>query len=285
MANNFLKIPLAKVERTKAQIKCLNTDIRAFLDKSSYEIVSKLDTNRDEQIWSFRLKETIPAEISIVIGEILHNLRSSLDQMACAIALKLSGSSKDTYFPFGADADIFKKQLATKGKKLGRDACNMIQVLKPYKGGNDLLWYIHDLNRTDKHINVTPINLRTSANKVTYLVIESGLVLVVGSRVGQHMYAPRKSPEEIARMSKPTGVYKVPRGQCLSFGTAGCTPEESFDFLVTTPGAKFKTDMKPTFDVALQDVEGFELEPVIAVLNQMRQLTESILLTFLGRFG
>jgi hypothetical protein len=286
MANDHLEDSLAKVERAQTQIEALNAEVRRFIDKSSYDVVSKFDADRDEEIWSFRLREPVPRLIAVLIGEILHNLRSSLDQMACAVALQHSGSSKETYFPFGADATIFETELARKGKKLPSDAHDMIRTLKPYKGGNDLLWNIHYLNRADKHIHVVPINLSTSANTVKYVIVKRGLVMVLGHRKAKHLYygKPRPSAAEIAAMPSPTSVYVTDPGFHIVFGTEGCSPEESFDFLVSTPGAEFDTDMKPTIDVAFENVEGIKLDPVVAVVNQMRQLTERILLSFRGRF-
>jgi hypothetical protein len=34
---------------------------------------------------------------------------------------------------------------------MSQAAVNLIDSVKPYKGGNDLLWKIHELNRIDKH--------------------------------------------------------------------------------------------------------------------------------------
>lgn len=281
-----LSLPIAKVERTKTQIKDLDQKIRTFLRGSAHEVVSEFDVDADADVWSFRPKREVPELFAVMAGEVLHNLRSALDNLACQIALKNSGSFKETYFPFGARADIFEAELARKGKKLSSDAIDMVRALKPYKGGNNLLWALHDANRRDKHVALSPINLLSTSNAASYLTVLSGLALVIGSRYGQHLLLdkPRPTAEEIAVMPSPTGIYTVGPSAKILFGTEGCTPDQSREFLTTTPGAKFQTNMRPTFNIALSDVEGFELEPVVATLNQMRDLVESILLTFKRRF-
>jgi hypothetical protein len=42
--------------------------------------------------------------------------------------------------------------------------------------------------------------------------------------------------------------------------------------------------MQPSFDIAFRDVQGAELEPVVAVLNNFRTLVERIILLFDDRF-
>jgi hypothetical protein len=46
------------------------------------------------------------------------------------------------------------------------------------------------------------------------------------------------------------------------------------------PGTDFEAEVYPSFNIALGDIEGFEREPVVAVLHGMRQLVKSILLKF-----
>jgi hypothetical protein len=289
MANPFLKDSLAKIDRGQTQIEELNAEIGRFIDIRPYEIVSKYDPGRDEQVWSFRVTKNIPRVIPVIVGEVLHNLRSALDQMVCAIALQHSGKTKDTYFPFGTSASHFEAQLTEKGKQLPSDARDMIRAVKPYPGGNDLLVAMHHLNRADKHINVAPVNLRTTTNTGNYLVMKRGVMLVIGSRRAQRhieLAKPRPTVAEIAAMEQtgtPTGIYNLLMSGITVFGTDGCTPEESFEFLTTTPNSEFETDVKPTIDIAFQDIQGFELEPIVAVLFQMRECTQRICLPFLGR--
>lgn len=251
MTQPLLANAYAKLDRTTAQIRDLRGLIGACLRYSSHKTVCRFDADRDEQVWSFQLNPPIPSDIAVIVVEILHNLRVPLDYLACALARHNTGSDKGVYFPFGQNEAGFVGQAEQKCKKVSTEALAMIRALKPYKGGNDLLWSIHEMNRADKHREIVPINLRTGSNSLTYLTVLSGLVLVVGSRAGQHMTVIRRSAEEIAQMGSPTAVYEIEAGMQLNFGTGGCTAEQSLEYLTLTPGATVQTDMRPTFNIAL----------------------------------
>jgi hypothetical protein len=83
-----------------------------------------------------------------------------------------------------------------------------------------------------------------------------------------------------------SGLPIVPDlGNRISFDNLGPgTAEETFEFLTATPGTKFKTDFKPSFDVSFGNISGLEREPIIHVLSNLRDLVERILLTFQHRF-
>jgi len=328
MSNEFLHSAVAKIKRSETQIDDLNSRVRAFFDASPYEITSKLDANLKQEIWRFRFSRAIEDDFPVIVGEIIHNVRSSLDNLMCAVAFAHSGSTAGTYFPFSkVGAQGLENEIASKCKKLpplAKDmirvlqpynggnqilwllhelnrtdkhvklaplAKDMIRVLQPYNGGNQILWLLHELNRTDKHVKLAPINLATSANVVKYLVVHSGLVLVVGARSGKHLYTeeyigtkPMPTDAEISGMTGPTGVYTCLPGTSIRFDTDTCAADESFEFLITTPGAKFETDMKPTFNIALQDVGRAETEPVVALLSQMREASARIIIEFRRTF-
>jgi hypothetical protein len=270
----------AKVSRASAQIPELARMVEGFFLYWPIGQVSKMDAARDEEVWSFAIGSEILPDIPVAIGEILHNIRSSLDQLACAIAEKTGGAGRDTYFPFGADANALDEQIKQKCKRLPQGAIDLVHKWKPYHGGNDLLWAVHDLNRSDKHRHVVPVNLSTGSNKTTYLTVWTGLVLVIGHRQAQHLMVHRASAEEISKMGSPTAVYSVPRGTHLNFSTQGCTADESLEFLRTTPGATFTTDMRPLLNLAFAGTARDPLQPVCSVLSEMTEEVRKVIVDF-----
>lgn len=270
----------AKLDRTKTQIDHLQRMIDGFCMYWPVGKTSKLDVERDEEVWSFTIEAPIPKDIPVAIGEVLHNIRTPLDHLACAVALKYSGSNKGVYFPFGADKKTLEDQMREKCKRLPATALDLIRKWRPYRSGNDLLWAIHDLNRSDKHAEIVPVNLSSGSNSETYLTVWSGMALVLGSRTGQHLYAVRRSPEEMAQMGSPTAMYDVPPGTQINYGTDGCTAEESLQFLTTTPGATFSTDMRPSLGIAFKRNVGASLEPVCSVLTRMASEARSVVADF-----
>jgi hypothetical protein len=104
--------PFAKVERAKTQINDLNVAIKTFFATASHEIVSECYPEAGEEIWRFQLPSKLPSDLSVRTGEILHNLRSSLDQMLAEIVVKVSKRSESKVgFPFGMDFGKFETAL------------------------------------------------------------------------------------------------------------------------------------------------------------------------------
>jgi hypothetical protein len=276
----------AKIEWAETHIDHLNAEIVKFFETSPYELTSKVDSKQSAEIWRFRLTRPFPREVRVTAGAILHALRSPLDQTLSAIALQSHKSDAGVGFPFGQNEDEFKRELR-KQKKLPPDAIALISEAKPYKGGNDLLWQLHHLNRRDKHrAGLVPINLH-NAVMMTTLVIFCGRLIRLGFPNGTQMI-----PDANNNLSAPPDRQPmiVDKGQIIRVNgspAARFTPgpgDDDMEVLATVPGTEFYCDVQPSLDVAFRNVEGLEHEPVVAVLHQMSQLVQRILLTFERRF-
>ncbi len=99
----------------------------------------------------FRYVNRVREDTLILSTYSIHNLRSALDHVACAIST--APNRKEASFVIGEDANEFER-VAAKRQKEGRlcaDAIDFMRCLKPYKGGDDRLWALHRLNIMDKH--------------------------------------------------------------------------------------------------------------------------------------
>jgi hypothetical protein len=104
-----------------------------------------------------RVKNEVPCHLSVIIGDVIHNLRAALDLLASDLVLMVGGNTKDVYFPFSNDADGFEEMIKKRHfDHAGEDIVGIVRSLKPYKGGNDLLRALHDLDITDKHKTLIP---------------------------------------------------------------------------------------------------------------------------------
>lgn len=113
----------------------------------------KIDANGDQVIY-VRCVPEIPLTISTIAGDILQNLRSTLDHLAYRIVISnsLTTSHKEIYFPSGAsEAEYMASNRRRKIEVASSEAIKRIDALKPYKGGNDTLWHLIRLNNIDKH--------------------------------------------------------------------------------------------------------------------------------------
>jgi hypothetical protein len=97
----------------------------------------------------------------LLVGDIVHNLRSALDHLVCQLAV-LNGNSVSccdkTYFPICiCKSDLDKAERCS--RLLHQDAFTEIKNLQPYKTAAlsgldpelDILWIIHKLDIIDKH--------------------------------------------------------------------------------------------------------------------------------------
>ena len=87
-----------------------------------------------------------------IVGDAIHNLRSALDLMASELARLRDKSDKDVYFPFSDSPDTFEDAIKRRRfDKAGEDAVALLRSFAPYRGGNEQLRAIHDLDIQDKH--------------------------------------------------------------------------------------------------------------------------------------
>jgi hypothetical protein len=142
-----------KIERAKKHIRDLNGAIGAFLDSSPYEIATKQDPQTRHPIHYLAKVADVPAEISLIAGDAIHNLRPSLDHLAHGLVLANGQApGKNTYFPICEDVNKYNSpDTLAKKKGMSTAAQNLIDATKPYQGGNDDFWILHRLDNIDKH--------------------------------------------------------------------------------------------------------------------------------------
>lgn len=270
----------AKTERTITQTEDLHQRLEAFFNSKPHEIYSELNGGGTQEVWRFRLARKLPFEIPIIVGEILHNLRSPLDQILCAIALTHSGTEEGVGFPRGRTKDEFNRAISKQAKLLPPDAITLITRAKPYRDrGNKLLWALLEMNRRDKHrVGLVPIQMPAELS-VSYLCFWVGLGLVIGSRNGKHLVMEKAyDPDRLIFTGKPHALYDARPGR-IAFDDLGKTWNDDLEFLTTTPGAKFDADFQMTIDIAF-DEAGIRGQPVVTVLSDMRELVQRLLLAF-----
>ncbi len=196
----------------------------------------------------------------------------------------------------------------------------MIATLKPYRqGGKALLYAIHALNSPDKHRpGLVPINMQTVVG-ADEIAVYKGMILTFGPRSGRHLVVDMDGNLSQPDKTKAPGLQIVAGKPQFFFGpligkkpktlipriynqterkiaetipnlaeyiakAKLSPPKDDMEIATAIPGTKFQTETRPSFNIALGDIESFEREPAIVTLDQMRQLVDRILLTFERRF-
>jgi hypothetical protein len=242
--------PKLKVERANRHISELNTEIESFRDRHPYRLVIERAPDPKRYNMVIRVNEEMPCVLPPIIGDVAHNLRASLDLLACDLVRQNGGSTKGVYFPFSENGDRFEEMIVKRRiDRAAPEVVDIIRSLKPYKGGNIALRGIHDLDIGDKHIQLTPIAMVSGIPDHQLRVGDKVLYTMIGSRV-----CPVKDG---------TIVISFPIVNNLKIG------DES----------------EPTFDVLFGRGQPFEYEPVVPTLKQLSELIDGIIDTFVRHFS
>jgi len=147
-----------KIERAGKHIIDFHAAQQAFLD--SYPVAFTHDDEPDSTgHYNVRIADIkpVPPELSLILGDAIHNLRSALDLLACQL-IKLRSNDhncKNIYFPILDSAKDFIKALKKNEEDfelMGEFAINILTQLQPYRGGKGhKLWMLHRLDIQDKH--------------------------------------------------------------------------------------------------------------------------------------
>lgn len=146
-----------KIKRANQHIHELNRIFDSFLDSDFYRFVSKRDADTNESVLEYCV-DPMPEEVPLILGDALHNLRTSLDFVATEIKSRAGQGTDHSNFPI-RDSEEKAKAAINGGFKEAAPASVISVILneiKPYKRGNDALWALHTLDMTDKHFLIIP---------------------------------------------------------------------------------------------------------------------------------
>ena len=147
-----------KVDRAHDQTHALAVAEMEYVDAEPcpYRVLRKVKVDFTEHVYYLRLETPIPLEFSILLGEIIYNLRSALDQCVFQLALNHTGVEKSqTMFPIFTDVDDFQKKGAWRIESVGDGPQALIESLQPYPDRslaiNHSLLDLNNLSNADKH--------------------------------------------------------------------------------------------------------------------------------------
>jgi len=233
VATERLRTIQLKVERAIKHIDELAIACKQFIDATPFTLGRDIDPKTGYYNFTVNDLKSPPPQIGLMAGDAVHNLRSALDHLAYQLVLVNGHTpSRHTCFPIFDDAAKFSTMDQRKVSGMSRAAIDAIAAAKPYKGGNEPLWVVHDLDIADKHHA-----LLTTLVSVTQLTIDVN----VGLR-----------------------DFKAPPFAAPNFQE----PLENGDvFFVCKPGVEDNT--KIAFDVALCEPEIIRGKPIGQMLGRL----------------
>jgi hypothetical protein len=193
-----------KLEWARKHLDTLKASIQVFLNSEPYIAIQKYDD--EEGGYQARLDRQleVPLDWSLMVGDIIHNARSALDNLAYALAIKNSGplsddDARDVQFVLYEKRpdDFFSRSLFRLGL-LSDVARTEIEKLQPYHRPDPAyrhpLAVLADLSNIDKHRHlILAVDTAQSAS-----VSLEGSGIEPGTRIGGYS-GPLEDRTVIAR--------------------------------------------------------------------------------------
>jgi hypothetical protein len=189
-----------------------------------------------------KLTQPFPEALGVIVGDAANNLRAALDHAVYGVAIGSGrvNNPREAYFPFSRTAVEFESNMKGRCKHVPHEIYPLFRTLKPYRGGNTLLWALNELCVLDKHKTVTPIGGGSLRNKAH-----------VSSTSG--------------------GFWKMPVIHTWD------RAKNEMILLTARADAKIHHELDFTFFVAFDEIPTIEGRPLDGVLNEMVGEVESVL--------
>jgi hypothetical protein len=150
--------PILKLERAKHHISDLNAKCSRFYDSLRTTFFIEDDTKTHKRTLRVRVDQAIPNSFSLIIGDAIHNMRSALDHLTWDVLKPFKPIPNRVQFPFCKTIKSFESVLKDRQILIAADQIiRKFRNLKPYPGGNDILYALHVLDIADKHPLVVPV--------------------------------------------------------------------------------------------------------------------------------
>jgi hypothetical protein len=235
-----------KVERANQHINALHQGLSEFFQTRPYRVISNYDAECGLYGLQVVATESLPPWVGIVIGDVVHNLRSALEHVASDIYVLANGGDesarKRSKFPMHQTREnlidaIDKGEIKPAFPKVAEA---IVDTIQPFEDGQKLIWTLGQLWNIDKHrLPLVTFGVAEVRNIAAY--DETGSVL-----------------------SGHTAVFDM-SGFARIFATDS-------PITITDQG-------QPTFSVFFNEVGLLEGEPLIPTLVQMSQLTSEAIQT------
>jgi hypothetical protein len=225
-----------KLDRTNEHIEAVERCVEDWLRTDAYTIVREINPETGDTVRRAKIKRPPPPELSLLIGDAIHNLRSALDHAVYFLAERNLGTltpeiEHALMFPIvgnenskGAPADgatIIDDLMERTLIGVPGPARDFIKREQPYHWGDGYgfhwLWSVYNLDRIDKH--------RRLAVTTAFLGVPG--VGVPENFAGRLTFARAEGPindgDIIVTYSGPEeDIYAyLPRSVAINEGTAG----------------------------------------------------------------
>lgn len=142
-----------KIDRGRKHIADASGFIDSYLSRNPFSVSTRRDPQTRRLIYFVNNVDQPDPQLAEIVGDALHNLRSSLDHIAYRLVENGSGQppSRRIYFPIFDDRTNYESDGHRQVRGASPNAVQVIDAIRPYREGNSRLWQLHRLNIVDKH--------------------------------------------------------------------------------------------------------------------------------------
>lgn len=173
-----------KYDRAFEHYNAACATIEQFIESKPHRFETKIDADSEMASPVFRADRKIAPALSVVLGEVIYNLRCALDYYVFELFFLNKGTectSKKAQFPIFETECGFNLRGMRMVDGLSTDAVAIIKSVQPFatkEGTNSPLWHLQHLSNRDKHrtLNVT-------STAVAHMMLKMGFF---GMGIGAH---------------------------------------------------------------------------------------------------
>lgn len=151
-----------KLERARHHLDGLKSEVDRLIEHLNRDgVVRENDPSSGEYVWKINAPAPLADDASVIAGDLIHNLRSTLDHVVWSLdptPVRRPLPEFPIYEKPGPGGDGFHGSGIQKIWTLPEEAKVLIERLQPYNGGNEPLRDIHRLDIIDKHRRLLATN-------------------------------------------------------------------------------------------------------------------------------
>ena len=260
----------AKIHRAEETLEVLNREIAAFFnqDPPPYNVIKQHQNNGLEYSFIAHGDPDPPLRFSVLAGEIIHHLRSSLDHLIHALVVRNGETPTQQHqFPICTTAKAFK-DACDRGqiKGVGAAAKKLITSVQPFTTptpDDTVLFVVSQYDNVDKHRLLV----------VVTTVVQLGNTINIGVDAGIAASPERqgKTPT-IVGLGDPTPRRLSKEGVVV------------FTIRLAEPAPELTADAQLVLELAFEKCGRVKLAPVIRTLKGLVAGTRHTIEMFAGEF-
>lgn len=147
-----------RLEYAHAKLQHIDTQRAAFLAREPFVVACRIEPVSEEKVWYIDQREAAPMQLRLMIGEFIHHVRASLDNLVWALACSNASGTphSQTQFVVRNHPNEFVSDRSGRLRDLSPGVQDAIEKFQPYAievpaGEDHAVWMLNRFWNDDKH--------------------------------------------------------------------------------------------------------------------------------------